>query len=229
MKKAQAMVFAVLIIVAFTISIAFAEDIQFSGFLGGKDVYGKLTHGPKGKAKYRWIKPGEDFKKYDKFMIDSVIFYLAGDAYKGIDPEDMKELADSFNKEIVKALKDKYPIVSEPGPDVARISIAITNVKTNKPVRSTVSSVVPIGLGISLVKKGTKGEWTGGGETGIEVKVTDSLTDEVILMAVDERKAAFEERFSKFGAAKDAFKFWAARIASFVDETKGISREGSNK
>lgn len=229
MKKTQAVIFAVLVIVVLTISAVFAEDIKFSGFLGGKDVYGKLTPGPKDKAKWRWIKPGEDFKKYNKFMIDSVIFYLAGEAGKGIDPEDMKELADSFNKEIVMALKDKYPIVSEPGPDVARISIAITNVKPNKPVRSTVSSVVPIGLGISLVKKGTKGEWIGGGETGVELKVTDSLTDDVILMAVDERKAEFEERFSKYGAAKDAFKFWAGRIATFIDETKGISREDSKK
>lgn len=227
MKKSKTLIIAVLVVVAFAISTVFAEDIKFSGFLGDKEMYGKLKPGPKGGAKLRWIKPGEDFKKYDKLMIDSVIFYLADDAYKGIDPQDMKELADSFNKEIVTALKDKYPIVSEPGPDVARISIAITNFKPNKPVRSTVSSVVPIGLGISLVKKGATGGWTGGGETGVEVKVTDSLTDEVILIAVDERKAAFEERFSKYGAAKDAFKFWAGRITTFMDETKGINREGS--
>lgn len=229
MKKAQALILAVLVVVAFTISTAFAEDIQFSGFLGDKSMYDKLKPGPKGKAQFRWIKSGENFKKYEKLMIDSVIFYLANNSDKAIDPEDMKDLADSFNKEIIMALKDKHRIVSEPGPDVARISIAITNVKPNKPVRSTVSSVIPVGLGISLIRRGVTGGWTGGGETGIEAKVTDSLTDEVIMMAVDLRKAAFSERFTKMGAAKDAFKFWAERMTEFIGETKGISKEDLNK
>ena len=73
---------------------------------------------------------GVMFGKYNKFMVDSVIFFFADDSeYKGIDPNEMKELADNFNQAIVAAFKDKYPIVAEPGPDVARIRIAITGVK----------------------------------------------------------------------------------------------------
>ena len=67
------------------------------------------------------------FGKYNKYMVDSVIFFLADDSeYKGIDPNELKELSDGFNQAIVDAFKDKYAIVTEPGPDVARIRIAIT-------------------------------------------------------------------------------------------------------
>ena len=96
-----------------------AADIQYSGFFGNPSVYDLLKPGPEGGAKLRWMKDGVDPKKYNRFMVDSVVFYLADKSdYKGIDPQEMKELADAFNKEIVAAFKDKYPIVAEPGPDV---------------------------------------------------------------------------------------------------------------
>ena len=217
--------------ILFSVSIVFAaapleSDPVFSGFLGDAAVYKKLTAGPEGGAKLRWIKPGANFKKYNKFMVDNVIFYLAGDSEnKGIDPELMKEMADSFNKELVVAFKDKYPIVVDPGPDVARIRIAITNIKQNRPGISAVTSVLPIGIGISLVKKGATGGWSGGGETGVELMAVDSKTNDVLVMGVDQQQAAFASRFSKYGSAKDAFKFWAERIVLFIDDTKGIKRE----
>ena len=133
-------------------------------------------------------------------------------------------MADSFNKEIVSAFKGKYPIVAEPGPDVARIRIAITNVKPSKPGISAVTSVVPVGLGISTIKKGATGGWTGSGETGAELIVLDTTTDEVIARTVDQQQAAFESRFSKWGSATDAFKFWSERLVAFMDDAHGIKR-----
>ena len=54
-------------------------------------------------------------------------------------------------------LKEKHPIVAEPGPDVARLSVALTGVKKSKPVVGAVSSVLPAGIGISIIKRGTTG------------------------------------------------------------------------
>ncbi|SPD75610.1 conserved exported hypothetical protein [uncultured Desulfobacterium sp.] len=220
MKKTVKVILIGIIGFVLSASTAFAADPSFSGFLGDPSVYKQLTPGPKDGAKLRWIKPGVDFGKYNKFMVDSVIFYLAPDAYKGIDPQEMKELADSFNTEIMAAFRDKYPIVSEPGPDVARIRIAITNVKPSRPGVSAITSVVPVGIGISLIKKGATGGWSGSGETCVEFEALDSITNEAIVMAVDQQQAQFEDRFSKLGSAKDAFKFWAERIVKFLDEQK---------
>ncbi|SEM13813.1 Protein of unknown function [Syntrophus gentianae] len=226
MKTLAKVLLAVGMAIMFTVSVAMAGDPPFSGFLGSPDVYKQLTPGPEGGAKLRWVKPGADLSKYNSFMVDSVVFYLADQSeYKGIDPQVMKDLADSFNKELVAAFKDKYPIVADPGPDVARIKIAITNVERSKPGVSAITSIVPVGIAISVVKRGATGGWSGSGETCAEFMVLDSASNEALVMAVDQQKAAFASRFSSYGSAEDAFKFWSARIVTALDEAKGIKRE----
>ncbi len=216
MKKMSVLVVSVMVGFILLATTGFAAE-KYSGFLG--DDYTKLQKGPEGGAKERWLKPGVDFTKYTKLMIDSVVFYFADDSqYKGIDPQEMKELADTFNQELVTTFKDAYPIVSDPGPDVARIRIAITGVKQSRPVMSGITSVIPVGLAISTVKKGTTGGWTGSGATSAEFQALDSTTNEVIAIAVDDQKAGFTERFSKWGSAKEAFKFWAQRIKKVMDD-----------
>ncbi|MBP1749858.1 MAG: putative rane protein [Deltaproteobacteria bacterium] len=102
-------------------------------------------------------------------MIDSVVFYYAPDSEDmGIDGEQMKELTDAFNTELVTVLKDSYSIVAEPGPDAARLRIALTHIKKSKPVVSTVTSIIPVGIVISVIKRGTTGSWTGSGATSAE-------------------------------------------------------------
>lgn len=198
----------------------------FSGFLGSPDVYEKLMPGPKDGVKLRWINPNADFTKYNKFMVDSVIFYFANDAdYKGIDPQRMKELADDFNKEILAALKDKCTLVSEPGPGVARIRFAITNIKQSRPVVSTVTTVIPVGAAVSVVKRGVTGGWSGSGETAMEFQALDSVTNDVLVMAVDQQKASFAGRFTWYGSANDAFKFWSERLAAFIENTKSVKQD----
>jgi len=226
MKKAFRVILSVVIGLAVAASTGFAEDIKFSGFLGNPSVYSLMTPGPEGGVKLRWMKEGVDPKKYDKFMVDSVIFFLSDQAdYKGIDPQEMKELCDEFNKALVAAFKDKWPIVADPGPNVMRIRIAITEIKPSRPGVSAVTSIVPVGLGVSLVKKGTTGGWAGSGETGIEMMSIDSVTDEILVLAVDQRKAEFEQRFSKWGSATDAFKFWSEKVVAYIDYVKSVKRE----
>ena len=226
MKHTSRVILSVVIGLATAASSVFAEDIQFSGFLGNPTVYYLLKPGPEGGARLRWLKEGVDPKKYNKFMIDSVIFYLADNAdYKGIDPQEMKELCDQFNKEMVAAFKDKYPIVADSGPDVARIRTAITNIKPSRPGVSTITSIIPFGMGVSVVKKGATGGWAGSGETGMEMMVLDSTTDEIIAIAVDKRVAEFEQRFSKWGSATDAFRFWSDKSVLFIDNARGVKHE----
>jgi hypothetical protein len=219
MKTTLKMFAVVLIAMALIATTSFAAEPKYSGFLEG--YYDNLQPGPEGGVKMRWLKPGINFGKYNKFMVDSVVFFFADDSeYKGIDPQVMKDLADSFNKEIVTALQKNYTIVTEPGPDVARLKIAITGFKQSRPGLSAVTSIVPIGLAISTVKKGASGSWTGSGATSTEFMALDSTTNDVIALAADNRTAGFTERFSKWGSAEEAFKFWAGRIAGFMDSQK---------
>jgi hypothetical protein len=198
-------------------------EAQKLGFLGEYAQY--LQPGPEGGAKMRWLKPGVDFGKYNKVMLDSVIFFFADSSgYKGIDPQALKELADACDLQGINVLKGTYPIVAEPGPDVVRIRFAITDLEQSRPVLSAVTTVVPIGLGISIIKKGATGSWTGSGATGAELMAIDSMTGDVIAVAQDKKTAGFTERFSKWGSAEDAFKFWGERLKLFLDQAHGVKQ-----
>ncbi len=220
MMKAARIMLPVALGVVLTASMAFAaDDFTRSGFLGNPTVYDLLQPVEDGGA--RWLKPGVDFKKYNRFMVDSVVFFLADKAdYKGIDPQEMKELCDEFNKALVAAFKDKLPIVAEPGTDVARVRFAITNVQPSRPGVSAVTSIIPVGLGVSLVKKGATGGWVGSGETATELMVLDTASNEIVALGATKRAAEFDERFSKWGSAKEAFKFWSERLVKTIMDVR---------
>ena len=191
-----------------------------TGFLKG--YYNRLQPGPEGGAKLRWIKPNVDFARYNYVMLDSVEYFFAKDSeYKGINADELKSLADQFNKTLVDTLKDSYPIVTEPGIDVVRIRFAITDLKQSYPGLSAVTTIVPVGLGISIIKKGATGSWTGSGATSAEMMALDSMTNDVIAVAQDDRSASFGERFTKWGSADDAFKYWAERVKLYLDTVHG--------
>lgn len=201
--------FALLMITAFLAGCA-SGGSPGTGYLG---EYAKELHpGPEGGAKLVWLKPGVDFSKYKKVMADYVVFAMAEDSEsKFIDGNEMKTLGDAASLALVKAIEKKFPVVSEPGPDVVRVRIAIVDLKQSSPATSGITTVIPVGLGISLVKRGATGAWSGSGMTRVAAMFFDSMTNEVIVAGYDEYSAGFTERFTKWGSVEDAFAYWGER------------------
>lgn len=217
MKKTFSVVFVLLMLSIFLIGCATTGPPK-QNFLG--DYAKNLQPGPKGGAKMRWVKPGVDFKKYKRFTIDYVSFAFADDSeYNMINGDEMKKLGDACTLAVINALADKYPIVSEPGTDVARFRFAIVDLKQSRPAVSAVTTVIPVGVGVSLVKKGITDSWSGSGSTTSQWMVLDSLSNEVIAVAEDQYQAGFTERFTKWGSAEDAFKYWGKRLRKVIDDT----------
>lgn len=187
-----------------------------TGFLG--EYSKKLAPGPEGGiAKLRWVKPGVNFAKYKKVMVDYVVFALAEDSeYKAISGDEMKQLGDAASLALVNAIKKRDTIVAEPGPDVWRLRMAIVGLKQSNPVISGITTVIPIGLGISIIKKGAAGAWSGAGATQAEAMLLDSLTNEVLAVGYLEYTAGFTERFTKWGSVEDAFKYWGEKGSEAV-------------
>jgi hypothetical protein len=179
-----------------------------TGFLG--EYYKNLAPSPEGGvAKLRWLKPGVNFTKYKKVMVDYVVFALAEDSeYKAISGHEMKELGDAASLALVNAINQKHPVVAEPGPGVCRLRMAIVGLKQSNPVLSGITTVIPVGLGISVIKKGAGGAWSGAGATQVEAMILDSLTNEVIGVGYLEYTAGFTERFTKWGSVEEAFEYW---------------------
>lgn len=175
-----------------------------------------LAPGVIGGARMRWVKPEIDFCKYTRLMLDRVIFFFAADSeYKGLDPHEMKELSDLFNRQMRDALKKKYSIVKVPGPNVARIRFAITDLKQGRPV---LTDFEPDGN--TDVNNGMMKLWADSGATCAELLILDSMTNNPIAAAKDDRKYGMKERFTKWGSVEDAFKYWADRMSLFLDQTR---------
>jgi hypothetical protein len=83
----------------------------------------------------RYIAP-EAFRKLAKF--DSVlieqpeIFVSADSKYKGLKPDDAKQLADAIQQAVSNELAASYKIVSKPGPAVLLVRLALTDVMLKK-------------------------------------------------------------------------------------------------
>ena len=164
------------------------------------------------------MKPGVDFSKYDKIMMDEVQFFLAPDAdYKGISPSTTKELGEDFHKSFVQELGDM--LTASPGPGVARMRLAVTDIEQSKPALGTITTVVPVGLAVSLVKKGATGQYTGIGSASMEVEFLDSVTSERIAAAVDKAPGGKLD-VGQYSPAKAAFEYWAKRLHAFMQQSK---------
>jgi hypothetical protein len=206
------MVFTIVAISMALIGCATPQKQDYSGFL---QEYPPFEKGLEGVDK-RYMKEGVDFGKYQKIMMDEVVFFFKQDAdYKGIHPDEIKELSQEFHKAFVEVLGDR--LTDTPGPNVARMRLAVTGLETSSPVSGTMTTVVPIGLAVNLVKKGTTGEYIGVGSASMEAEFLDSISNERIAVAVDDAPGGKFD-LGKYSAAKSAFKFWAERLRAFLDK-----------
>jgi hypothetical protein len=217
---------------------------KYAGFLSD---YSKLQPAPDGSQAMVWRKPGVDFKIYTKVLVDRLNFFYHQDAeYKGIDPTELKALADYFHEAFVKDLGTAYPLVNEPGAEVLRVRAALTDIIPNKPAVSVVTLVVPYltfaDLGTSAVAKGGPGSNFYVGSTTIEVEFLDSITNEQVAAYVDryypkKYDVDFEKgtvgvvthgfgqyfkAYSTWAYTKDAFDYWTHKLRVKLDEAHGI-------
>ncbi len=216
---------------------------KYSGFLSD---YTKLAPAPDSSEAMSWRKPGFDFKAYDKILIERLTFFYHDQAeYKGIDPTELKALADYFAESITKQVGKSYPIVKEPGPGVLRIRAALTDIIPNKPSVSVVTLVVPYltfaDLGTSAVAKGGPGSNFYVGRTSIEAEFLDGATNEQVAAFVDRyypkkydvdlKKGPggaivhgfgqYFKAYTTWSYTKDAFDYWAERLRQKLDEAHG--------
>ena len=85
----------------------------------------------------------------------------------------------------------------------------------------TASTILPVGLAVSLLKKGTTGGYTGIGSATMEAEFLDSVSNERIGAAIDKAPGGKLD-VGKLTPAKEAFEFWAKRLRAFLDEMHGV-------
>lgn len=188
---------------------------EAQGFLG--DETALLQPVPEHKPMMLWRSPDFVPQQYKAMLIDPVIVWLLTEQSdkSGIKPEQLQALAAHFQDVLTKALTDiKFPITDKPGQGVLRISSAITEVRPSNPVRNTLSSVLPIGILISLGEKATIGRDVNVGSCAVALRFSDTNSDKTLGLFTDDRQGAkySSENFSELGQAQKALDDWAAMI-----------------
>jgi hypothetical protein len=194
------------------------KDVNKSGFIGD---YASLQPGGDDRSALVYIKPGADFKPYNKLMFERVVVLLSDNAeYRAVDPATLKELTDYYQNALFNAVKDGYEIVDQPGPGVLRIRVAITQVKPSNPTANTLSTIVPVGMVVSGATKAVSGDNLGTGEAATEIELLDSVSGERLAAAVDRRQGGKGVFRGKWEDTKEAFDFWAKRFRQRLDEVR---------
>ncbi|MHC4573397.1 MAG: DUF3313 domain-containing protein [Planctomycetota bacterium] len=155
--------------------------------------------------------------KYSSFIVDRVDVHFHSGA-KAIEArtegkltqQDIRDLTNYFHSAIVKTLTEGgYKVVYRPGPGVARIRAAITDIEKTNVALAAIPQTHLVGAGI--------------GGASMEVEMVDSVTGEQI-GAVVESRAGSRIPFtglSDWGGAKAAMDEWAKRVRQRLDKAHG--------
>ena len=181
-----------------------------------------LVQGKDDQALYRYVNPKADIKQYTMILIDPVMVYKDAALDKD-ERENYQKLANNAFIYLTKELEKDYRIVKDPAPGTMRVQMAIVDADSSKPVRNTLSTIVPVGMALSLVKYTATGKQAGVGEITVEMKITDASTGELLGAALDRRVGGKElsKLWSGWHNADDALQYWAKRLSFVLCQQRG--------
>ncbi len=183
------------------------------GFLGA-NLCAELKPGAKEEAGLRYVNPKGMFAQYDKVMI-VVVGFFGGDPAK-VPPKDEQQLTDLFYKNLHEALAKRYQVVDEVGPGVMKVEVALLDAEAATPGVRSLTMVVPqlrvLSTGYALVAGSYP--FSGGGQAA--ARISDSMTEQVLGLAVDRRAGGGAIQTAaqwRWGDAENAIKVWSSLLA----------------
>jgi hypothetical protein len=181
-----------------------------------------FAKGTDDQALYRYVSPQLDIKQYSKIMIDPVLVMKDGQLDKD-EMENYQKLANNAFVYLKQELEKNYPIVTTPEQGTIRLQMAIVDAESAGAVSNTLSTLMPVGMVVSLVKYTATGKQSGVGEITAEMKFTDAVTGELLGAALDRRVGGKELKnlWSSWRNADDALQYWAKRTSFALCEMRG--------
>jgi hypothetical protein len=156
---------------------------------------------------YRYI--GPSVGSYSRLIVDPVkAHFHTGSKASNLSDEELTDLQNYMHMAVLKALSDGYMVVYQPGPDVARIRIALTDVKKSKAMMNIVPTTKLVGSGL--------------GGASMEIEVLDSQTGVQVGAAIESQLGSrlSLKGITKWGDAKAVMDDWAKRLRARLDEAR---------
>jgi len=221
MKYRKTGVFSLAFLAITAFVTALAQDIQTSDFLSD---YSQLTRSAdEQRMDYSYVAPGapDRMANYSAVMIDQPEIFVAPDSqYKGMKPDDMKQLADAFRNSMVQELVETYTIVDQPGPNVLYLRFAFSNLQVKKQ-RRRLMSYTPVGLVANAVRSAVTDITNKIDLKGItvEMEVLDSTTEEQFA-ALLEIRAETDEEPTSWEEVEALIGVYAQRLRCRLDNAR---------
>jgi hypothetical protein len=222
-SKAVRMFFVSIVVAALVAGCARTKQArgleQEQGFIVD---YSMLEKGGEDQALLRYQNPDADVNSYTKIMLDPVLISTPENASEQ-QMADFQRLATNFYVYLVRELEKDYMLVNAPEPGTMRIQAAVTGARKSGRVSNAVSSVMPIGIAVSVTKDFVTGKPTGVGEAATEMKITDAMTGELLGAAVDRRVGGkrIQGVVDTWYEADGAVEFWAKRLSYILCKERG--------
>jgi hypothetical protein len=161
-----------------------------------------------------YVYVNDKMKNYRKFLIDDIVLLYQQDPENNkFKPEELDELLEHARSELTEALTegDTYTITTEPGEGVARIRIALTDIKAT--------------IGALNITTYTKITGAGLGGAAVEGEVIDSITGEQLAAAMRWGGGGRFGRagYTKTGDAKIILTRWAKGWRKKLDKLNDIT------
>ena len=181
-----------------------------------------LTPEPDWGGVSRYVKEGLDLNKYNRILIEPVEIWIPPDSrYKGIRPDDLKTLTDTFRQILVDELEPKYPVVSKAGPGTMLLRLAIAGVKLQKGKREVLAHTA-IGYVVTF-NLNALGKRVSLQNAGIEAELLDANSGERLGVLIDKEVGAKSEPLS-WEVVEKALRFYAKRFRRSLDRTRGVAK-----
>jgi hypothetical protein len=199
------------------------RGVTESGFL--KD-YSLLKPGTGDEAKLLYIDPAVNWTLYTRVYIEPIELWEGEDKNSPmgkLDTEDQQLLINYFHTALSNSLSKDYRIVDHAGPGVLVVHGALTEARKSRPVSNLVSSVVPMGMALSLVKRVIFGTGLGVGECQVEAELLDGQSGFMLAEAVDRRAGtkALRTKFDgSFGDVKLSMDYWSQRLVFKLEQLR---------
>ena len=169
------------------------KEMAVTGFLSD---YSKLQ--PISDTSYRYANPKYDLGNYSKFIVDPVEIIFNEQAKAKVKSwDDLEKLRAYMHRAFIDALEPRYhAVATRPGPGVARIRIALTNVERSAPFKL--------------------------GSVSMEVELLDTQTSEQIAALIEsQEKGVPFYGYEPWSGAKAVMDDWAQRFYNRLEEAHG--------
>jgi hypothetical protein len=213
----RAVVLAAVLVLAGCAAAGQSGKAKPSGFLGD---YSKLRKGGEGEALLVYVDPNVRFSKYRKMMIDPVTIWRSAET-SDIPSGEALDLIDDLDDVLRITLDDHYEIVKQPGPDVLRLRVAITEAEGSWRVfdGSRLDDDDDDYERPAQPSKSTRGFV---GKAGVEAELLDSVSGTRVAAAIDRRVGAktLKPEPNAWDDVEDAFRYWADRLRDRLAELR---------